>query len=276
MTKHNCAKRYMYKIGEFSKIVAITVKALRYYDEIGILSPAIVSEENGYRYYDHRSYEKAIYLRTLKKYGFTIKEISEVLPNVKNREDLSYYLLEKSEMLEVQIMNIKKLQKQITNEVSILEEVITMKSNQAIEKVIMPKTKIASIRVKSKYNEVGKYFSELYKVAGSKAVGKAFCLYYDGEYTEENADIEICIEVKEEVKKGEITTRELPEATCISILHIGSYDTLSSSYKVLVDYIHEHGLETYVPSREIYVKGPGMIFKGNPSKYETKIMMPLA
>ncbi len=41
----------MYKIGEFSQIVGITTKTLRYYDAEGILPPAYRSAENGYRFY---------------------------------------------------------------------------------------------------------------------------------------------------------------------------------------------------------------------------------
>ena len=41
----------MYKIGEFSKIVDIPVRTLRYYDEFGILKPSDVDNFTGYRYY---------------------------------------------------------------------------------------------------------------------------------------------------------------------------------------------------------------------------------
>ena len=42
----------MYSIGEFSKIGSVSTKTLRYYDEIGLLRPAYVDEENRYRYYE--------------------------------------------------------------------------------------------------------------------------------------------------------------------------------------------------------------------------------
>ena len=41
----------MYKIGEFSKLAKTTVKTLRFYDESGLLKPAFVDPENGYRCY---------------------------------------------------------------------------------------------------------------------------------------------------------------------------------------------------------------------------------
>ena len=38
-------------IGEVSKIKGVSIKALRYYGELGILNPAYINEESGYRYY---------------------------------------------------------------------------------------------------------------------------------------------------------------------------------------------------------------------------------
>ena len=41
----------MLKIGDFSRLSRVTVKALRYYDEIGLLKPVEVDRFTGYRYY---------------------------------------------------------------------------------------------------------------------------------------------------------------------------------------------------------------------------------
>ena len=39
------------KIGEFSRLGRVTVRALRHYEEIDLLAPEIVDRETGYRYY---------------------------------------------------------------------------------------------------------------------------------------------------------------------------------------------------------------------------------
>ena len=41
----------LYSIGEVSRICNVSKKALRFYDQIGVISPDMVSEENNYRYY---------------------------------------------------------------------------------------------------------------------------------------------------------------------------------------------------------------------------------
>jgi effector-binding domain-containing protein len=54
-----------------------------------------------------------------------------------------------------------------------------------------------------------------------------------------------------------------------------SYETLNLAYKAVLDYAKEHSLECKLPSSEIYHKGPGMIFRGNPNKYVTEIVIPI-
>ena len=44
-------KKDLLSIGDFSKITGVHIKALRYYDSIGILTPVYTDPESGYRYY---------------------------------------------------------------------------------------------------------------------------------------------------------------------------------------------------------------------------------
>jgi len=133
---------------------------------------------------------------------------------------------------------------------------------------------VASIRYKGKYSDVGKYIGAIYKEAKGKTCGVPFCCYYDDEYKEE-ADIELCVPVNGKVAGGKVTTKQLPKIKAISVTHTGSYETLNLAYKAVLDYAKEHNLECLLPSREIYRKGPGMIFKGNPNKYVTEIVIPV-
>ena len=59
----------------------------------------------------------------------------------------------------------------------------------------------------------------------------------------------------------------------MSLLHSGPYEELGRSYEKAFAYIHDHGYEIELPTREVYIKGPGMIFKGNPAKYLTEIQV---
>ena len=266
----------MYRIGEFSRIVGVTIKALRYYDDIKLLSPAHVDEDNGYRYYDEANYKKALWIKSMKKYHFTIKEIQDVMPSIKTNDDLADFLSEKQDMIQDQVLSMKQLQKDIAAEVRLLKEADVIMTSQKVELVEITDMLVASVRYKGRYGDVGKYIGQLYKHVGGKALSPPFSLYYDEEYTEENADIEVCLEVKTAINKGGVTSRTLKGGQFVGVVHVGSYDTLSSSYKAAADFLQANKLLSTTPSREIYLKGPGMIFRGNPEKYETKILLPVS
>jgi len=79
------------------------------------------------------------------------------------------------------------------------------------------------------------------------------------------------------IRKGNevegISVRELPGGRCVSLLHKGPYDELTRSYEKILKYVKDKGYEIQVPCREVFIKGPGMIFRGNPKKYLTEIQM---
>ena len=65
----------LYKIGMFAQMNHITVKALRFYEEQGLLLPAYVDGENGYRYYTMNQMAEIQRITALKQAGFTLEEI---------------------------------------------------------------------------------------------------------------------------------------------------------------------------------------------------------
>ncbi len=65
----------MYKIGELSRLCRLPVKTLRYYDDIGLLTPDVVDPFTGYRYYTTARLGDCLRILTLKELGFTLEEI---------------------------------------------------------------------------------------------------------------------------------------------------------------------------------------------------------
>ena len=133
---------------------------------------------------------------------------------------------------------------------------------------------VASIRYKGKYSDVGKYIGKIYKAVKGNGKGAPFNCYYDSEYREE-ADIELCVPTSKSVNNSEVTSKELPRIKAICTTHNGTYESLNKAYKAILDYAKENNLKCLIPSREVYIKGPGMIFKGNPNNYITEIIIPI-
>ncbi len=69
----------MLKIGEFSRLAQVSVKALRLYDRLGLIRPAYVDRFTSYRYYGLEQLPRLHRLLALKDLGFSLEEIGRLL-----------------------------------------------------------------------------------------------------------------------------------------------------------------------------------------------------
>lgn len=67
------------QINEFAKLTGVSVRTLHYYDEIGLLKPAFVDGQNGYRFYDENSLLRMQEILFYRELDFELKSISEIL-----------------------------------------------------------------------------------------------------------------------------------------------------------------------------------------------------
>ena len=65
------------KIGDISKLCNISIKTLRYYEEMGLIKPVEVDIYSGYRYYDEKNIEDIYRIQLLKELGMPLKEIRD-------------------------------------------------------------------------------------------------------------------------------------------------------------------------------------------------------
>jgi len=261
----------MLAIGEFSRVTRLSIKALRLYHEKGILVPGSVNLRSKYRYYGSRDVERALVVRRLRELGFSLQEIKGIVGGCQDDAQLAEYVQKKITEIGLAIRKYQGVQADLRLFLaSIKEDKMIYKTN--IENEEIPEMLLSSIRFQGKYHEVGPKFAALFKAAGGNAAGKPFSLYYDGEYKEEHADIEACLEVKKEIRKAGISCRRLPGGKALTLLHYGPYEELGRSYQKLYEACRERNFEVVLPMREQYLKGPGMIFRGNPKKYVTKLI----
>ena len=79
----------MFKIGDFARLGGVSVRALRHYDEIGLLSPADVDAGSGYRLYAAHQLGPLNRIVALKELGFSLTQIDGILSGVTLRPDSS-------------------------------------------------------------------------------------------------------------------------------------------------------------------------------------------
>ncbi len=266
----------MYKIGEFSKITCLSVKALRLYHEKNVLVPSYVDPDTSYRYYSKSDAGTARTIVLLRSMRFSLSEIQNILQRCNDEADLVEVLRQRQTEIQKEVGRLQKISASITTILKREKRVPDMKSIEVgvvAEKLLEPLW-VISLRWTGAYKDSGKAFGKLYRKAGRYSTGCAMSLYHDAEYREQ-ADIESCVPLKREIDGGNFKVKCLPGIRCLSTVHQGPYDQLGKSYEALFDFAKEHGLTPALPFRERYIKGPGMILAGNPENYVTEVQIPL-
>jgi effector-binding domain-containing protein len=272
-------ERIVFKIGDFSRLSFVTVKTLRYYDEIGLLKPVEVDRFTGYRYYSAEQLPRLNYIVALKELGLSLDEVAILV-----KDSLS-----PAQMRDIFILKKAELQQRVAQEQNRLERVErllrriekegTMPEYQITIKKLEPML-VASVRdTVPSYGDCGPLFGEIYKYLAKKFVFKpadrALMLCHDGEYKERDVDIEIAIPIGKKIKGSDrVKVYELPaveKAACT--IHKGPYDTISEAYSAIMSWCEANGYETYGQDREIFLTNPHDL--KDPSKNITEVQFPV-
>lgn len=252
----------MFRIGQFSIINRVTVKTLRYYDEIGLLKPTAVDEYTGYRMYASEQLPKIQNIIALKQIGLSLADIAIILQG----DGEPKAVIQRLEKVKKEFEHtLDDKQDQLTK---LSSYIISLKGKKPMNNRVvikdLPNVIVASHRkVIKDYNELfilapalGEIMLKKHKVMAT-VPEYCFNIYHDGEYKETNIDVEICEAV---VKAGPnsdgIIYKTIPAvATAACIYHKGPYQRLGESYAIVMKWIEENGYEIVGLSRESYIDG---------------------
>ena len=247
-------------IGRFSKMTRLSIKALRLYDEIGLLAPAEVDASSGYRYYRLSQAREAEAIRTLRSVAMPLDEIAAVLA-ADDPELVAKVLDQHRQRLAADVDEAQRrlafIGRLIRREEPIMGYEVTTKQVEA--------QLVAGLRKHTSLAEVGGViaagFGQLFvavTASGSPPAGMPFIVFHDVIDEEAPGDVELCIPVAAglEVADPEVEVHELEEAVVASVVHHGAYDEVGPAYHVLTGWMQEHGHEPAGPPREYYLNDP--------------------
>src|SRR5687767_11652768 len=103
----------MFSIGEFSTISGIPVRTLRFYHEKGLLVPAAVDVETGYRSYDERNLETARVIVALRGMEFSLEDIAQMLAGASDDADILAHLERQKTSLNERLQRYRNVMRQI-------------------------------------------------------------------------------------------------------------------------------------------------------------------
>lgn len=103
------------KIGEFAKMCGTKISVLRHYDREKLLEPQYIDKFSGYRYYSSEQILVFYKINALKKAGFSLQEIREVISGVKSEKEIEAIFRQKENELQNGLKNLKEAKLMMTN-----------------------------------------------------------------------------------------------------------------------------------------------------------------
>ena len=290
----------MYTIGQFSTITRLPVKTLRYYDEIGLLTPARVDEASGYRYYGAEEITQAATINLFRDLEFSLAEVAELVGLARNGDlgDLAERLRRQEYVVAERKARYDALLQRLQTLAQDIEKEAVMGAIEVSEKQIEDQM-VLTVRKTGPYRELGAMIGSLFQFAGMNQLtpaGAPMWICHDKGYQPEDADLEAAVPVAGDVAqveavvretggpigeeavedpgaRGKIGVRSLPGGRALSVTHKGPFDTVGMAYQALMDAAAERGLEVAGPTREVYLVGPGP--STAPREPVTEVLLPV-
>ncbi len=256
----------IFKIGDFSRLCRVTVRALRYYDEIGLLKPAKVDQFTGYRYYSLDQLPKLNHIVMLKGIGLSLDDISRLLHNGMPIDHIRQLLQVKQTEIQERLNQDGGRLRRVEIWLDKIRKEGIMPSDMYIQRKEIPKLRVVSKREIGTYEDTpDKLREELMRQIRQpenresvKVTGPAMMLCHDEEYKEKDADIEMAVPISGEIIINEplIKVKTLPKCRVISAIYKGSYHNIEKAYTQIFEYVERHNLEIVTPTRELYFNSP--------------------
>lgn len=250
----------LYSIGEVSRITALSLKALRLYQEKGLLQPTRIDDETGYRYYSQRDVERAQAIRALRDLQFSMEEIRDVLARLDEGGSLSDVLAQMRSRLAQEVAGAQRALLAVDALMQHEEHARAyLRAPPAITQRELPAQRVAVLRARGRYSDANVMFPRLFGAVAMSVVGAPFCLLHEAEYREEDADISWCVPVQEALEAADgVGIETLPGQTAVTVLHTGPYDSVGPSWARLFAHVRSMNREVRPPLRESYLRGPGL------------------
>lgn len=270
----------MFKIGEFSKLTKVSVRMLRYYDEAGLLKPAMTDRFTGYRLYATSQIPTLQKILLLRDMDFNVAEMTLVLNQWDTAEVTTLLTAKKNEILE----KIRSEQRRVEKINMAIQDIgsnkIAIHCNVIIKSV--PSYRILSCRdVIPNYFCEGTLWKKLYAFVEAEKIELVpgvnnLAIFHDEEHPESGVDVEAAVQVKKPGKnqQGFVYRETEAVSTMASVMVYGPYENIGPAYHAFAYWLEAHRqYEMTGPNRQICHIGA---FSGEePANFLTELQIPI-
>lgn len=246
----------MYRIGQFSQLAKVTVKALRYYDEVGLLKPASVDRWTGYRYYETEQLLPLQHIVALRQAGLSIDEISAILSG---QDEAAILRARRGELQ----WELAEAQGRLDRLESMLHQEDIFMSYQATVRTLPACTVYYKEGILPTMEDMGAFIVSsgqecLAANPGLKCAEPDYCFvtYTAPEY--QHTDVGMCYAQAVTARGVETETikfKDLERVEAVCIYHRGPYDGLGEAYAFAMNWLKDNGYQLIEKPRECYIDG---------------------
>lgn len=256
----------MLKIGEFSKIAQVSIKTLRYYDQVGLLNPAHIDRFTGYRYYTLSQLERLNRILAMKDLDFSLDQIQGLLGVELPGEMMKKMLEGKSSEIrerlnedQARLLRVENRLKQLAEGSGPLPAPVVMKSAPNLVLATIRQTLLTQSDLKDWQTSRLEMIHDYLMQKGLNPQGPDMLIYHQEEFRETDLDVEVCTVIHEARHSQEkfsaeepIQFRVLPAANHLaSAIHQTRNGMLWESYALLAEWTQSNGYHPVGPWREL-------------------------
>ena len=276
---HNQEK--MFKIGDFSKISRISVKTLRYYDEIGLLKPIGIDRFTRYRYYSFEQMPILYRILGLKELGFTLEQVARLLQGDLSPEQVQKMLEARRAEITQQVVENQTQLKRLEARIRQIESEGKMPKYEVLIKQVDPLWVASMSGTIPSYEEsesiFDRLFDEVYAYVSHHGVrnpGAGIAMYHEQQGTNECIKVEALAPLPERIPSSPtVQVYRLPGLeTAASVVHHGPFSEFGEAYQALLAWIGANDYRVSGPAREIYLRYQR---GGDQNHYVTEIQFPI-
>ena len=259
-------------IGEFARATHLSVKALRHYDEVGLLTPTEVDRSSRYRRYALAQVPTAQVIRRFRDLDMPLERIKEMLTSP-DRQTRDRILLEHLEQMEAKL---GQTQATVASLRALLQGTAV---TDAVEHRDVTSSHALAIREVVTWDDaevwLGEALHELRGAAAASAVertGPDGALYSQEFFEAHDGEVVAFVPTRVPVETaGRLVPLLLPGGPHAVILHRGPFSTLDVTYGALGSYVAEHALGGDGPVREHYL----VDVAADPEDLRTEVCWPI-
>lgn len=251
----------MLSIGDFARLGQVSVRMLRHYDRIGLLTPARTDPSSGYRHYGADQLARLNRVIALKELGFGLDEVRQILDDDLAPDELRGMLrLRRAQLAAEQEQSLARLAG-VEHRLRIIEKEDQMSETEYVVKSLPSRTVAAARASVATQPEIGAVVGPLFgEVAGAvSAAGgcpeTGVAVYeMDGSSPDDEIRVLVGYDYAGAPAPG-FEVVALPAVDrCVCAVHLGSMETIGDSWQALTRWLDAQGWSPAGPGREVYLR----------------------